>query len=76
MVTRVRRLCQTRDGHLAREVAVAHSMRAIPMVRSRSAPSVNSQPLTQLVQASVAGLVVAVAAPPVAATPVSEGSEK
>jgi hypothetical protein len=30
----------------------------------------------QLVQASVAGPVVAVAAPPVAVTPVSDGSEK
>ena len=32
--------------------------------------------LDQLVQASVAGLVVEVAAPPVAVTPVSDGMEK
>ncbi len=42
----------------------------------RSLPASGGDERDQLVQASVAGLVVDVAAPPVAVTPVSDGMEK
>jgi hypothetical protein len=46
-----------------------------PPPRARSVHRVG-RPMDQLVQASVAGVVVEVAAPPVAVMPVSDGKEK